>query len=100
MIKNKKMQYREIEGKQMAEQARSDLFKALRVRQPCFPHEIGIETWIQHLSKVLSSKETRPVNTGKGEARDEESIRPFTQQEVAKVINYKEQESCGTQRDL
>jgi hypothetical protein len=46
-----------------------------------------METWVRHIAKVFSNKETRPMNTDKGEARGKESTGPFTQQGVAEAIN-------------
>jgi hypothetical protein len=55
-----------------------------------------METWVRHFSKVLSNKETKPVDTEKGETRDEESTRPLTQQEVAEAIySAKNRKSAG-----
>jgi hypothetical protein len=41
----------------------------------------------QNFTRIEETVTRRKMNAGKGEACDEQSIRPFTQQEVAEAIN-------------
>ena len=86
LLKGKRQQHLEDEGKKMIAEATLDPFKALKAKQPRFPHDINIETWEKHFQTTLNkeAKDIPPTRTSQPEEID--YFRPITEEEIEKTI--------------
>lgn len=87
LIMDKKSQYAEKEARKKAEAARVNPFQAQKARQPRFPHDIPMETWMEHFSKVLNKNSCQMAYEIIAQSQIPLEFSPFTRQEVEKAIN-------------
>ncbi|KAJ4444760.1 hypothetical protein ANN_06557 [Periplaneta americana] len=95
LIRESKREHYEEKAREIIEESENDPFRVLKQRKPTFPRDIPMDTWVQHFTEILQSKDTRPL---KETAKKEEDafLETFTQDEVLRlVMGSKDKKASG-----
>ncbi|PNF13826.1 hypothetical protein B7P43_G12433 [Cryptotermes secundus] len=82
LIKSKKTEHIENEGKMIAEEAEKDPFVATKTTKKQMPQEVNIKIWEQHFTKILSQN----TPTSSPQTDDVRACQPISHAEVLKAI--------------
>ena len=91
VIRKTKEAFQIAQEQRMVEEAEQNWYKAVTPRQPHFPKDIPMDTWVNHFNEVLKDRETRPIPEP-----SEACIIPFTTDEVMQALStVKPNKACG-----